>query len=108
MPAPPMYNSPATPTGSLPGNRRRLQDVALRFAQAVDQSLRLARFVAAGEDQASAGNQRKVQLELGNVEGKRRHCEQGIGGGESGLTLHGEQQVDHRAVKDLHALRLPR
>ena len=55
----------------------------------------------------AAADQRQEELERGDVERERRHGEQQIVRARSpGVALHRGQEVDQRAMRNLHALRL--
>ena len=61
-----------------PGGRRGLHHSAGRFADALHELRGIVRFLARGDHQLAAGNQRQVQLEAGDVERERGDRQQDV------------------------------
>ena len=61
-------------------------------------------FLARGQYHAGADGQRQKKLQPGDVEGQRGQCEQRVIAAQARLAPHRVEEVDHGAVRNLHAL----
>ncbi|OIQ74964.1 hypothetical protein GALL_433730 [mine drainage metagenome] len=90
-----------------PGRGRRLHHRCAAPFQQGAQGVRIAGLRVAGEHDPRAGGERKQQLQHGNVERQGGHGEQDISGPHPRRARHAGEEIDHRAVRHLHALGPP-
>jgi hypothetical protein len=88
----------------LPERRCRLHHGGAYLDDRVGQRGRIRGHAPADEGQARSDDQRKEQLEAGDVEGDRRDGEQDVGLGEAGLDAHRAQEVCQCRVRNGHSL----
>ena len=88
-----------------PGGRRGLEHGRPRGAQPREEERAVAGLLGAGHLDAGAGHERQIELQARDVEGERGDGEQHIRRLDPGRALHGEQEVEQRAVRHLHPLR---
>ena len=89
-----------------PSRRRCLHHVDAKMFEQTNQSHRIDRILARGQDHGSPRDERQVELQAGDVERQRCNGEQPVACLHPWLLAHAPEKVDEIALSDCDALRI--